>query len=652
MTSKAYIDLAFIGSKAQWNKMALRDLIPGKGHKCLIISSTKNRYTRQQHRPNRKLIKTINADQINEELFMETNIKAGQLVRNWLCLPTERVIDRLDRLTGMLYKDVIRAQELVTTTRMQKNRPRYRIGAANARTRRHVGQIRRLEDGIARKKKSVKLVNKRKQTASTLPTKDEIKSSIRRSMHRRNQIQRKLINELNKTELTKKGHTQKNLDLWQREKDAERVINNGATDSHSEETIHIKNQSEIDKLASTKFPHIERTSTDYVRKAIEDNKPISLRIDRKEVDIAIRMLRKKKYTSPEGIKMEVFFNSIKYLNEIIYTIAEMSFLTAYIPRACRVTQGTLIPKKATGQFRVVHVSSPIAALLEHIALKRLEYRLEINRLNSVYQFGFSALRSRHDLMARIIELTLKHKHAIKQRALTVLISLDIEGAFDNVNQDALIRKMDKELRWDPLKYWLAQFVTSRTIKIRWKKLRSQTREVCTGVPQGSALGPILWNYMINNIEQGSTKPGKAELLKYADDILIVYNTDSESQGDTGAQRCLDSFLTKLDNLKLKVRPEKCSTMTIKSSRAHNTVTKSTTIHIQGERLTEVTHMNILGMTINSKLKLDKEAGKIQDSLNKTVQFLHNLKQLDTINKAEDWRTLIESFIKSRLIINN
>jgi len=49
--------------------------------------------------------------------------------------------------------------------------------------------------------------------------------------------------------------------------------------------------------------------------------------------------------------------------------------------------------------------------------------------------------------------------------------------------------------------WLADFTTKRKIRIKLGKTCSAIRHIKQGVPKGSALGPILWNFAIEDKRQ-------------------------------------------------------------------------------------------------------------------------------------------------------
>lgn len=208
-------------------------------------------------------------------------------------------------------------------------------------------------------------------------------------------------------------------------------------------------------------------------------------IEQNEIDQAIKEFKDKRYSCPEGVKMAVLYEAAnRFIHQEIYTIARMAFKSMHVPRVCWQTRGTIKPKNAPGQYRIVHVSNPLATLLEIIALHRLEYKLEHLAIISPYQYSFTALRGRHDLKARIIEITASSKtqddecdNANNTNTATTVVAPYIEGAFDNVDQDVIIDKMNKELGQDLLKYWITKSILSRRISIQYGNLKSKERWV-------------------------------------------------------------------------------------------------------------------------------------------------------------------------------
>jgi len=343
--------------------------------------------------------------------------------------------------------------------------------------------------------------------------------------------------------------------------------------------------------------------------------------------------------------------------EIIRDIARLSFATGHIPEHCRQTQGTLIPKKAQGKYRVVHVATPMAAYLEIIALNRLEYALETNKLKDPNQYGFTRNRGRHDLVANIITGLARHRTEIKatygdkataQHNQTTVISHDVAGAFDNIGQAVIIKKLYKELYQDPIRHWLKAFILNRSIRVKINNLVSKDLGVHRGVPQGAALGPILRNYSIEDIRKLAKPSPTLQLLAYANDLTIVSHGN---QKPWQTQRLLDQINHYIKSKGLMISTEKSELMHIIGPGRRPKDQDLPEYYIPGRGIRQEEHIKILGIPINKFMELRIEDESTNEKLAKTKRLLRFLKIHNIVASSNDWQLLSESLLKSVLVHN-
>lgn len=544
-------------------------------------------------------------DRICEDHFIELKLLHSSLSNNWLKSTREKVVPRLEQLANKFYDTILGIQNKIKTHRRKTNN-RLRF---NNHTKKLIIRLRKLED-----KKGLN------------------------TKFRKRKLRERIIHSI-----TSQAITHENIwDKYKRYLHFTNQSNPMPKENYSEVDEDI-----CDKIAVEKFPLITRI---VQMNPMETDGLLNLQITDTEIQDALHKLRKKRYTGPEGIKFEIFLTCANFTNEVIKTICKMSFRTAHIPTVCRITTGCIIPKKQAGKYRIVHVGTPLSSLLEQIALARLEHRLEEESLINKRQFGFTASRSRHDLIARVIECAIANRVNSGKDATTCLISLDIDGAFDNVDQRLLIEKIHKDLikNKDDLRHWLTNFILNRNIQLRINQKQSMRREVCKGVPQGSPLGPILWNYMINDIDKGILEPGKTEILFYADDIIILHNGKEAKE----LQLALDTLYWRLDKLNLKVNAQKSRIMNVYVGKKANHKQPTFDIHINHEYIPKTKSLNILGVTINDRLKLNIQAETTIRHLAHSITKLSQLRQLHIVRASKDWKSLIHSLIISITIDNN
>ena len=97
-----------------------------------------------------------------------------------------------------------------------------------------------------------------------------------------------------------------------------------------------------------------------------------------------------------------------------------------------------------------------------------------------------------------------------------VIYLDFQKAFDKVPHQRLILKLKSHGMGDSIINWIEQWLKDRRRRVVVDGEVSSWKPVLSGVPQGSALGPILCLVYINDFEEGVT----GNILKLADDTKL------------------------------------------------------------------------------------------------------------------------------------
>ena len=105
--------------------------------------------------------------------------------------------------------------------------------------------------------------------------------------------------------------------------------------------------------------------------------------------------------------------------------------------------------------------------------------------------------------------------------------LDLAKVFDSLNHDILLDKLSYYGVNGTAKTLLKSYLSGRKQYVKIDEVKSSIQTIKTGVPQGSIVGPLLFNIFINDIINSSRK---FNLILYADDTTL--NSTLESFGRT------------------------------------------------------------------------------------------------------------------------
>ena len=204
--------------------------------------------------------------------------------------------------------------------------------------------------------------------------------------------------------------------------------------------------------------------------------------------------------------------------ETITNICNISIETSTFPEIWKHANVTPIQKQnrncAVTNIRPISVLPILSKILEKHVHNYFYSFLTKHNLLSHNQFGF---RPKHSCQTALLHIYEKWLQDIQSKMQIGNIMIDFTKAFDLVDHDILIEKLELYKCSSNTIQWFTSYLRGRKQNVCISKTQSEVRTITHGVPQGSILGPLLFILYTNDLEFVIQE---SEGTFYADDTTI------------------------------------------------------------------------------------------------------------------------------------
>ena len=301
------------------------------------------------------------------------------------------------------------------------------------------------------------------------------------------------------------------------------------------------------------------------------------------------------------------------------------------PDDWKIATVTPIPKiphpQKCGDLRPISILPLPGRILEKVISDNITQHLEKTNYLADQQCGFRRGRSTTKALSTLLDEILT---AMDRGELAVTIFFDFKKAFDTVDHDILIWKLEKAGLGDRLCRLIKNYLTNRKQATRIDGVSSGTKPVNTGVPQGSTLGPLLFIIYANDFPEISTH---ALYTTFADDAAATVRNKVLQAAREILNKLLKNTNTWCDENKLTLNIGKTEYM-IFGTKNRLASKSDIELKIGDQTLREVKSYRYLGTTLDQTLS-------VVDQLNKLNQLIaQKLTSFRKIRKCMSERTAI------------
>lgn len=312
---------------------------------------------------------------------------------------------------------------------------------------------------------------------------------------------------------------------------------------------------------------------------------------------SIKALNNKKSAGPDRISNFLIKKLSQPIIMTLTRIFQACLLLRYFPTAWKIAK--IIPlfkkgdKKDPANYRPISLVDCLGKILERIILKFLLPEINTLKILPPYQTGFRADHSCVDAAAVLRDMG-THAHSMN-KTMAVLL-LDIKKAFDSVWIAGLCWKMANFGISSSLCEITSSFLSNRSAMISIGQIQSQPFAICRGVPQGTVLGPHLYNLFVS--DQPKPTAGN-DLLQFADDTANIAYAMTVNKALAILQEQNDKLENFYKEWGIAVNGSKSELIIFRAGA--NKIAKKRSIIVAGKKVTEQPEARYLGIMFQNDL---------------------------------------------------
>ena len=283
---------------------------------------------------------------------------------------------------------------------------------------------------------------------------------------------------------------------------------------------------------------------------------------------SVRRIKNGKAPGLDGILPEIAKVAVSSGENMFLDMANEALKKRTFPEGMKEAKLVLLPKPAkktkgdAAAYRPISLLGAFGKILEGMVAERINEELRTKGELNERQYGFRAGRSTIGAMEEVMEIVRSAtRTAAQHKKFCALVAVDIKNAFNTARWSGILEEMGKRGIGDHLVELVRSYLTGRTLVVG----EGHRMNLTCGVPQGSVLGPLLWNIFYDGVLD-LRMPEGITIIGYADDLALVAVGKSAKELVSRIDTAMIYLTEWLQDKKLNMAPEKTEVVLLSGRR--------------------------------------------------------------------------------------
>jgi len=403
----------------------------------------------------------------------------------------------------------------------------------------------------------------------------------------------------------------------------------------------------LESVVGALFPSVQNRTLEAMQIPDDvDTDPFSI----EEILAAARSLPNNKAPGPDEVTNEIIKVAVSCDSHKFHRAMNNCLQGGRFP--ARWKHGKLVLIRKLGKpldnpsaYRPICLLDGCGKLLEKLVVARLRDHLTGDLAIADNQYGFRRGRSTLDALGRLksIVRSATPGHAYHHK-LVGMLTLDVKNAFNSAPWEFILAAARAKRVPGGLQKMLESYLSERTIEVSTPTGGNTfAREMSCGVPQGSVLGPDLWNLLYDGLLKIDLPVG-VDLIAFADDVAIISTASVPVLLEERLAETFNIISEWMSAHGLELAAEKTEAIVITRRRVHNEIS----VLCAGHTVKSQPSLRYLGVQIDKKLGFaehaDLVAGRAATAIRQLGFIMPNLR-----GPRQKSRRLLSCVATSRLL---